>query len=97
MARKDSIRHCFSDPNREKPESLLSPAQVRDMARGRGCIQCGKPATAIQHGWRVCDSKICRRQVGVIWLSYQVAARFRGVAVESLLSWRRENLARFFQ
>lgn len=97
MARKDSIRHCFSDPTREKPESLLSPRQVRAMARGRGCVQCGKPAVAIRYGWPVCGSKICWRQLGVIRLSYVVAARFRGVAVEALVAWRRGNLARFFQ
>lgn len=97
MARKDSIKHCFADPTRERPESLLSPRQVAAMVRGQGCTGCGKRATEVQHGWPVCDSRLCRRQLAVIWQSYVVAAKFRGVAAETLLARRRKNLARFFQ
>ncbi len=75
----------FSRTLPERDDVLLADWQNENLARGAGCVQCGKPAIETRFLWDCCGGSCCRRQLGIIWKSYEMAAKFRGVSVPELV------------
>jgi len=70
---------------------LLEPWQNDNLAHGVGCVQCGRPVTEQRFLWGCCGRACCVRQLGIIWKSYEMAAKFRGVSVPELVGVLQEN------
>ncbi len=55
----------------------LDPQQVYNLARGIGCVQCGRDSTEVRHGHKCCGRQPCRTSIRIIHDSHVLAKRLR--------------------
>ena len=58
-----------------RDEARLSDEQVRALADGKGCVQCGRKARGYRHRWLCCGDAKCRAALDVIHGSHLLSKR----------------------